>query len=110
MRRVKSILKPGGTFAMYNYYSPGLLDRYATTLADVYGRRPCEELGSWKLVGRAQAVLTAGAGATRNCATPWKGRTIPAATDDWPFPYLSGHAIPALYLRVLAFVLIASLA
>src|SRR5436305_3372455 len=61
MRRVKSILKPGGTFAMYNYYSPGLLDRYATTLADVYGRRPCEELGSWKLVGRAQAVLTAGA-------------------------------------------------
>lgn len=110
IRRVKSMLKPGGTFAMYNYYSPALLDRYATTLDTVFGRRPCEELGPWQLVGRAQAVLTAGAGATRHCATPWHGRIIPAATDDWPFPYLSSHAIPALYLRVLAFVLIASLA
>ncbi|MFL5822779.1 MAG: spermidine synthase [Solirubrobacteraceae bacterium] len=109
MQRVKSILKPGGTFAMYNYYSPGLLDRYATTLDTVYGQAPCEELGSWTLVGRAQAVLTAGAGATRHCATPWHGRHIPAATDNWPFPYLAGHYIPALYLRVLAFVLIASL-
>jgi VanZ family protein len=109
VRRVKSILKSGGTFAMYNYYSPGLLDRYATTLDSVFGRRPCEELGSWRLVGRAQAVLTAGAGATRNCLTPWRGRRIPAASDDWPFPYLPGHEIDALYLKVLAFVLIASL-
>jgi hypothetical protein len=109
MQRVKSILKPGGTFSMYNYYSPGLLDRYATTLDTVFGRRPCEELGSWHLVGRAQAVLTAGAGATVNCKTHWHGRHIPAATDDWPFPYLASHAIPPLYLRVLAFVLLASL-
>ena len=34
MRRVKSILEPGGTFSMYNYYSQSLLDRYATTLCD----------------------------------------------------------------------------
>src|ERR1019366_8088587 len=37
MRRVKSILEPGGTFSMYNYYSQSLLDRYATTLATVFG-------------------------------------------------------------------------
>ena len=110
IQRVKSILKPGGTFSMYNYYSPGLLNRYATTLATVFGQRPCEELGSWKLLGRAQAVLTAGAGATRHCATPWKGQRVTPATDDWPFPNLGSRAIPALYLRVLAFVLLASLA
>ena len=32
----KSHLAPGGTFAMYNYYQPFLLSRYATTLEDVY--------------------------------------------------------------------------
>jgi hypothetical protein len=110
IQRVKSILKPGGTFSMYNYYTPKLLNRYATTLDDVFGRRPCEELGSWRLLGRAQAVLTAGAGATRHCTSPWRGRRIAPATDDWPFPDLASRAIPALYIRVLAFVLLASLA
>jgi hypothetical protein len=109
VRRVKSILEPGGTFAMYNYYQPSLLDRYATTLLTVFGSRPCEEVGS-RLAARQQAVLTAGAGATRNCASPWNGHRTSVATDDWPFPYLASHAIPPLHLRVLAFVLIGSLA
>jgi hypothetical protein len=109
VRRVRSILRPGGTFAMYNYYGQALLDRYATTLQTVFGSPPCEEVGD-HLLGRRQAVLTAGAGATRNCDTPWKGPRIRAATDDWPFPYLIHHEIPALYLRVLAFVLLGSLA
>jgi Spermine/spermidine synthase domain len=109
VRRVKSILEPGGSFAMYNYYYRSLLDRYATTLLTVFGSRPCEEVGT-RLAGRQQAVLTAGAGATRNCASPWNGQRIPAATDDWPFPYLASHAIPSFYLRVLALVLIGSLA
>jgi lipid-A-disaccharide synthase-like uncharacterized protein len=108
IRRVRSILKPGGTFAMYNYYGKALLDRYASTLTTVFGSRPCEEVGK-RLDFRQQAVLTAGAGATRNCATPWNGRRIPAATDDWPFPYLSGHKIPAFYVRVLGLVLLGSL-
>jgi hypothetical protein len=113
VRRVKSILKPGGTFAMYNYYTPAILNRYASTLEAVFGRRPCEELGTPGLgvsIGRAQAVLTAGAGATRHCKTHWHGRRVPLATDDWPFPYLPSHAIPGFYLRVLAFMLIGSLA
>jgi spermidine synthase len=109
VRRVKSILEPGGTFTMYNYYYPSLLDRYATTLATVFGSRPCEEIGS-RLAGRQQAVLTAGAGATHNCASPWTGHRIPAATDDWPYPNLASHAIPSFYLRILALVLIGSLA
>ena len=32
----------GGTFAMYNYYrEPWLVDRYAATLDDVFGKPPC---------------------------------------------------------------------
>ena len=35
-------LKPGGTFAMYNYYrEPWLVDRYAGTLDGVFGAAPC---------------------------------------------------------------------
>ncbi len=104
MQRVKSILAPGGTFAMYNYYENYLLDRYASTLNAVYGQPPCAELGS-PLGGRRQAVLTAGAGATRNCATPWHGQHVQGASDDWPFPYLPTHSIPTFLLRVLAIVL-----
>lgn len=108
MRRIRSILKPGGTFTMYNYYNRSTLDRYATTLETVFGRRPCEDLGAGRVTGRSLAVLTAAAGATRNCVSPWNGRRLPPATDDWPFPYLASHAIPSFYLRVLAFVLIGS--
>ena len=50
-------LAPGGTFVMYNYYQPFLLDRYATALDEVFGSRPCVELGN-TLSGRQQAVLT----------------------------------------------------
>src|SRR6185437_13816961 len=37
-------LAPGGTFAMYNYYQPFLLDRYATTLDQVFGSAPCVQV------------------------------------------------------------------
>jgi hypothetical protein len=107
VRRVKSILTPRATFAMYNYYEPSLLDRYATTLTTVFGQRPCEEVGRW-LAARRQAVLTSGAGAAVDCVRHWQGPMVATATDDWPFPYLSGHMIPAFYLRVLGLVLLGS--
>jgi hypothetical protein len=108
MRRVRSLLKPGGTFAMYNYYEPFLLDRYAGTLAKVYGRAPCVELGD-SLAARRQAVITAGAGARRDCATPWHGQELESPTDDHPFPYLAKREIPTFYLKTLGIVLAASL-
>jgi hypothetical protein len=108
MERVQELLRPGGTFAMYNYYEPFLLDRYATTLNDVYGTPPCVEVGD-SLANRQQAVLTAGAGATVNCATPWSGEHVSSPTDDYPFPYLQTRSIPAFYLKVLAAMLVASL-
>ena len=70
MRVARAHLEAGGAFAMYNYYQPFLLDRYATTLHDVYGSRPCAELGN-TLGARRQAVLTvARDGSTPNCALP----------------------------------------
>jgi hypothetical protein len=104
METVHRLLKPGGTFAMYNYYEPFLLDRYATTLQDVYGTRPCVEIGD-SLADRSQAVLVAGAGATRDCATPWAGTRAASPTDDYPFPYLQDRTIPSFYRQTLLLML-----
>jgi hypothetical protein len=109
METVKHRLKPGGTFAMYNYYEPFLLDRYAGTLADVYGRPPCVELGD-SLAARRQAVLTAGAGATINCRSLWKPVKVSEPTDDYPFPYLEHKTIGPLYWHTLVLLLCASVA
>jgi hypothetical protein len=104
METVHRLLKPGGTFAMYNYYEPFLLDRYATTLQDVYGTPPCVEIGD-SLADRSQAVLVAGAGATRDCATPWAGTRAASPTDDYPFPYLQDRTIPSFYRQTLLLML-----
>jgi hypothetical protein len=93
---------------MYNYYEPFLLDRYASTLDNVYETAPCVELGD-SLAARQQAVLVAGAGATRNCTTPWTGQHVSSPTDDYPFPYLETRSIPSFYWHTLVLVLAASL-
>jgi MFS family permease len=108
MKAVRSRLKPGGTFAMYNYYEPFLLDRYAGTLQQVYGVRPCVEVGD-ALGGRKQAVLTAGVGARQNCRHAWSGAHVAPPTDDYPFPYLAARTIPTFYRQVLLSMLAASL-
>ncbi|HZC29873.1 MAG TPA: hypothetical protein VE261_00030, partial [Gaiellaceae bacterium] len=104
MEHVKSLLRPSGTFAMYNYYESWLRDRYAGVLNDVYGRPPCIEVGD-PLANRRQAVLTAGAGATVNCKTPWKPVKISEPTDDYPFPYLLHRTIPGFYWHTLLLML-----
>ena len=101
-------LAPGGTFAMYNYYAPFVLTRYATTIEDVFHRVPCVELGD-RGGGRRQAVLTvAPGGPVPNCASFWHGTPIAPATDDRPFPYLRTASIPASYLWMLAAILLGS--
>lgn len=107
MKTVREHLAPGGSFAMYNYYEPFLLDRYAATLEQVYGTPPCVELGD-SLAARDQAVLVAGAGAGNACDTPWKGQRVSAPTDDHPFPYLETNSIPTFYWQTLLLVLLAS--
>lgn len=105
----KTRLASGGTFAMYNYYAPFLFNRYATTLTDVYHRAPCAEVGP-PLGGRRLSVLTVHPGGpVANCATYWHGARIAPATDDHPFPYLPGRAIPNPLLLMLGAILLGSL-
>ena len=106
----KAHLAPGGTFAMYNYYQPFLLSRYATTIEAVYHRVPCAEVGKRTLTGRQFAVLTVHPGGpVANCPSYWHGAPVAAATDDHPFPYLRNATIPASYLWMLGAILLASL-
>jgi hypothetical protein len=106
----RSHLAPGGTFAMYNYYQPFLLNRYATTIEDVYHQAPCTELQPGQLGGRVLAVLTVHPGGpVPGCATYWHGRSLAPATDDHPFPYLESASIPTNFLWMLGAILLGSL-
>jgi len=106
----KSHLAPGGTFSMYNYYQPFLLDRYATTIEDVYHRTPCVEMLPGQSGGRVLAVLTVHLGGpVPACSTYWHGASVAPATDDHPFPYLESASIPASFVWMLAAILLGSL-
>jgi hypothetical protein len=105
----RSHLAPGGTFAMYNYYAPFLLNRYATTVKTAFGSNPCVNKGEG-LGGRQMAVLTVQKDApASNCTTTWHGRQVAPATDNRPFPYLPKPSIPTGYLWMLGAILLASL-
>lgn len=111
LERARGLLEPGGTFAMYNYYEPWLLDRYANTIRTVYGSAPCVQLGP-PHGNRQQAVLTLRADATTGgCTTTWTPRVgeLEPSTDDRPFPYLGTRTIPSFYLVMLGLVLLTSL-
>ena len=109
LEAARAHLAPGGTFAMYNYYAPFVLNRYATTIEDVFGRDPCAQLGG-QLQGRQMAVLTVHpAGPVPNCAHFWHGARVAPATDNRPFPYLPGATIPSAYLWMLGAILLGSL-
>jgi hypothetical protein len=102
-------LAPGGVFAMYNYYTPSVSQRYATQLTQVFGQRPCDEVGN-TLGNRQQVVLTESlVGPPRACSNVWSGTPVDVATDDHPYPYLATPSIPTVYLEVIAFVIAASL-
>lgn len=111
LTRARSLLEPGGTFAMYNYYEPWLLDRYANTIRTVYGTAPCVQLGPTQ-GQRQQAVLTLRDDAsTGGCTTTWTPRVgeLEPSVDDRPFPYLGSRTIPPFYLVMLSLVLLTSL-
>lgn len=109
MQAARRHLAPGGVFAMYNYYSSSLLDRYAGTLETVYGFAPCVEVGE-PLAGRRQAVLTVALdGPAPACTTRWSGRLVAPATDDHPFPYLASSTIPSFYWWMITLILAGAL-
>ena len=111
LERARSLLKPGGTFAMYNYYEPWLLDRYANTVRTVYQSPPCVQLGPTH-GQRQQAVLTLRKdGSSGGCTTTWEpaGVALEPSVDDRPFPYLGTRTVPAFYLWMLGLVLLVSI-
>lgn len=107
--QIKDHLAPGGTFAMYNYYAPFLLNRYATTVSQAFGgKTPCEDVGP-PLGGRQLAVLTVHlGGSVPNCTSYWQRTKVAPATDDHPFPYLPTSTIPSVYYWLLGAILLGS--
>lgn len=105
-------LKPGGAFAMYNFYREDwLVDRLAGTLAGAFGNAPCvESVGSR---GHLAVLIVGREASTVECPTAWSGAGSEAAatpaTDDYPFLYLRERAIPGFYLLTLGLMLLASL-
>lgn len=95
-------LKPGGVFAMYNYFrEPWLVDRYANTIGSVFPEAPCvTEVGWWHL-SVLQASDDPGA---IDCIEPGETWTevpgIDPVTDDRPFPYVRNRALGNLKLYV----------
>ena len=109
--RARSLLTPGGTFAMYNYYEPWLLDRYANTIRTVYGTAPCVQLGPTH-GQRQQAVLSLRDDAsTGGCTTTWTPRVgeLEPSVDDRPVPLPRHPHHPLVLPGMLALVLLASL-
>jgi hypothetical protein len=92
---------------MYNYYrEQWLLDRFARTVQEAFGSRPCVTQ-----YGRLSLLLAGvGRGAVQ-CKTVWTpgNRSIPPpATDNHPFPYLRVPSIPSIYVNALLLILAAS--
>jgi SAM-dependent methyltransferase len=106
-------LKPGGAFAMYNYYREDwLIGRLANTAAAAFRHDPCIDL-----LSTVRAVIVSGlTPADQTCGTE-EGAVSRAelsgpgpVTDSHPFLYLKGAGIPTIYLWALGMILVVSLA
>jgi hypothetical protein len=105
---VRRHLTERGGFAMYNFYrEQWLVDRYAGTVAAAFGHEPCVDEVQREA---GQAVISVALdGTNQRCARAFQYTTrIAPATDDRPFPYFRGGALPTLYLLALAAILLAS--
>jgi hypothetical protein len=108
---VRSHLKADGAFSMYNYYRPDVFARYAGTLSDVFGTRPCLDIGEPGVRDHHQAVLTVARNAAAlRCSTFWTPpQAVPRpATDDYPFPYAQGWGLSNYYIVSLIVLLLGS--
>ncbi|MDE2404721.1 MAG: spermidine synthase [Sphingomonadales bacterium] len=106
---VRAHLKPGGGFAMYNFYrEPWLVDRLAGTAAAAFGHAPCVDT-----YADMQAVVSvARDAADQHCGKAWRpasAQVVAPATDDRPFLYFRGGTFPPLYAATLLCIFAASL-
>lgn len=109
MDAARERLRPGGVFAMYNYYrEEWLIERLAGTLETVYGHAPCVD--STGGVGQL-AMLTVGREQTAVDCTGGTLLSVPAArpaTDNYPFLYLRSPGLPPVYLITILLIVGAS--
>jgi SAM-dependent methyltransferase len=111
MEEARDHLRPGGAFAMYNYYrEQWLIDRLAGTLETAYGHAPCVDSVGGE--GRL-AVLTVGLDERSvDCPDAWVPTDAAAAatpaTDDYPFLYLQERTVPLFYVLTLGLILLVS--
>lgn len=108
LRSAHDHLKPGGGFAMYNYYRENwLIDRLAGTAARAFGHEPCVDV-----FAKHQAVVTVAMRLSDQlCRTSYRPPTpqMAPATDDAPFLYFRGGELPSLYVWTLVGILLVSL-
>jgi hypothetical protein len=109
-------LDPHGAFTIYNFYrEQWLADRLAGTLTEVFGQRPCFDLGESRQggeVGQLSVFVASADPTVLLCAERWDPRersVVGPAVDDRPFLYLQEPSIPSRYLVALALVLLASI-
>jgi hypothetical protein len=110
MEAARDRLRPHGTLTMYNYYrEQWLVDRLAGTLAEAFGRPPCQDVPDD--VGRLALLTVSLDPAAVRCKTVWRpfaGAPSPVS-DDYPFLYLRDRGLPSLYLVTIGLILAASL-
>lgn len=108
LRTAYEHLKPSGVFAMYNAYrQPWLIDRLAETAAAAFGHRPCVD----QTASHRAVITVAVDAANQKCPVPYAppSEVVAPATDDRPFLYYKGGAIPAMYLWALAGIMLITL-
>ncbi len=105
-------LKPGGAFAMYNFYREAwLVERLAGTLEQTFGHTPCVDTNPRQ---RQMAVMVIGLSMSdQACATTWV-RTSAAptpSTDNKPFLYVKDSAFKTLdlYWTTLSLIVLVSI-
>lgn len=110
IREAREHLKPGGAFAMYNYYrEEWLIDRLAGTLERAYGHPPCVDSVGGR--GRLALLVTSASSESVLCESLWQpgpsGSPEPVG-DDYPFLYLRERGIPGFYLAAVALMVAVS--
>lgn len=109
-------LQPHGAFTIYNFYRERwLADRLAGTLTEVFGTRPCLDIGgsAGGEVGRLSLFVASSDPSALRCEERWDPQdreVVEPAVDDRPFLYLRERSIPPMYLVALGLVLLASVA
>jgi SAM-dependent methyltransferase len=104
-------LKPGGAFAMYNFYREAwLVDRLAGTLEQAFGHAPCVDANPKQ---NQMAVMVAGLGVSDQACATTRVRTSAApapSTDDKPFLYVKDGSFKnlELYWTTLLLILLVS--